>query len=106
MVGEGTTLTVTCSVEVQVPVVPLTVYTVLTDGEATTVPPPVLLSPEAGLQLYDEAPETVKVVDAPAQSVPEADTASVGGLQLANDCTQIPTRLPLLPPAPETVNDV
>jgi hypothetical protein len=55
----GLTFTVTTVVEVQPPVVPVTVYVVVTVGLATGLAILVALSPVAGLQLYVVAPLAV-----------------------------------------------
>lgn len=56
----------------QPPVVPVTVYVVVVAGFAVTVEPVVALSPVAGLQVYEVAPEAVNVVLPPVQILGDA----------------------------------
>jgi hypothetical protein len=62
-VGLGFTDTLTTADEVQVPFAPITVYVVLAEGLTTTLAPVKL----PGFQVYEAAPDAVKVVCAPAQ---------------------------------------
>ena len=69
------TVTVTCAVDEQPAVVPVTVYVVVVAGE-TEIGEPLMLP---GIQLYDVAPLPVSVVEEPAQMVGlEAVAVTVG----------------------------
>ena len=59
--------------------VPVTVYVVLAVGEAFTIAPVVALSPEAGAQVYVEAPEAVSVKLFPKQRNRLAGLIATGG---------------------------
>jgi hypothetical protein len=67
--GTGLTVMVTVDVLLQGPVVPVTVYVVVADGEATGFATVELLNPAAGDQLYDVAPLAVRLVLNPSQIV-------------------------------------
>lgn len=75
--GKGFTVTVVVLTAVQVPAVPVIVYTVVDVGLATTLDPLVALNPVAGLQTYVAAPLAVSVVEFPVQMVAEG-TVTVG----------------------------
>lgn len=63
------------------PFVPVTVYVVVTDGDAETLAPDVELSPEGGLHEYVVAPLAVSVVASPEQmAVCPAVTFTTGGV--------------------------
>jgi len=59
--GNGFTVTVVVETAVQVPAVPVIVYTVVVTGLAVTLVPTVELNPVAGDQTYVDAPLAVKV---------------------------------------------
>lgn len=61
----GGTVMVTVVVELQAPVVPVTVYVVVIVGEAVTLVPEVPLNPKGGVHEYVLAPLPVKVTLAP-----------------------------------------
>ena len=70
-VGNGFTVTVVVATAVQVPSVPVVVYTVVVGGVAVTTLPVVELNPVAGPQTYVLAPLAVNVaVCCPTQIVP------------------------------------
>jgi hypothetical protein len=75
--GNGFTLTVVVVTAVQVPAVPVMVYTVVTVGLAVTLEPVVELNPVPGLHTYVEAPVAVSVVELPLQIV-AGRTVTVG----------------------------
>jgi hypothetical protein len=59
------------------PLVPTTVYVVVTVGLTDTVLPVVELIAEAGLHAYDVAPPAVSVVEVPEQMVEDGDVPKV-----------------------------
>ena len=62
--GNGSTFTTTVSCEEQPkPAVPTTVYVVVADGEAETVPPVVCTKPFEGVHVKFAAPTAVSVAD-------------------------------------------
>lgn len=76
--GVVTVVTVTvCEAPVQLPLEPVTVYTVVDDGLTTLAAP----EPE-GSQVYVVAPLAVKVVEAPLQIVVEAGVTVKTGMVL------------------------
>lgn len=77
--GFGFTVTLQVLVPTHEPVVPVTVYTVVTVGLAVTLAPVVALNPVAGDQLYVVAPLAVRVVELPRQIVCEATVTAGGG---------------------------
>lgn len=85
--GGGFMVTVTCAVAVHPFDVPVTVYVMVEVGDAVTDEPVVLLSPVAGLQVYELAPEAVRVVDCPAQIAEGVGTVTTGtGLTVTVTC--------------------
>jgi hypothetical protein len=77
--GWFTTFTVTVSVSTQpFALVPVTVYVVVTSGDATTVAALVVLKPAAGLQTYVVAPVAISVVLAPLQIVASLPAFTTG----------------------------
>ena len=74
-VGVGLTVTVTVSVVTQVPVVPVTVYTVFAEGETTTEAP--VMPP--GIHVYVSDPVAVSVTGDPSQ-VAISSGATTGGV--------------------------
>lgn len=72
-----TTVTVEVLFPLHDPLVPVTVYTVVTVGLAVTTDPVVALNPVPGLQLYDVAPPAVRLAFVPEHIVVEL-TLTVG----------------------------
>ena len=79
-VGEGLTVIVDVAVFVHpLALVPVTVYVVVEVGPALTTEPDVDDNPVAGLQVYVDAPDAVKVILLPLQIVAEVgDTVTLG----------------------------
>ncbi len=77
-VGVGLTVTTTVAILEQLPLLPVTVYEVVTVGDAVTLAAVVELNPVAGLQLYVVAPLAVRVVLPPEQMEVEGLTVTVG----------------------------
>jgi hypothetical protein len=78
---------VTCAVAVHPLLeVPVTVYVVVEVGEAVTDEPVVLLSPVAGLHVYEFAPDAVSVVECPAQIAAAGTTTTGRGLTVTVTC--------------------
>ena len=69
IVGKGVTVTVAIAVLEQEPTVPVTVYVVLEEGEASAVFVPVEVAP--ALHVYEEPPPAVKLAVCPLQIVGE-----------------------------------
>jgi hypothetical protein len=68
--GNGFTVTVEVACAVQLPILPITVYTVVLAGVAITVLPVVALKPVDGLHANVEAPPAFKVTEPFAHIVP------------------------------------
>lgn len=94
--GFGFTVTVAVAVPEQPPVVPVTVYVVVTAGFAVTEAPVVAESPPGGDHVYVVAPEAVKVAEAPAQIVGEL-TAMTGFEPTVTVAVAVPVQLPVVP---------
>jgi hypothetical protein len=105
MVTDGDAFTVTVrvlEVLLQLPLEPVTVYTVVEDGLTT------LLAPEPdGIQVYVVAPLAVNVVDAPLQIVVLVGVTVITGIALTATVaiTAAPTQVPLEPVTVYTVVD-
>ena len=67
--GVGFTVTLDIAVPVHAPVVPVTVYEVVTIGVAVALPPPVEVAP--AVQVYELAPPAVNAAVCPAQMAGE-----------------------------------
>ena len=72
------TNTVTCAVSEQLPDVPVTVYVVVTNGDAVGLAAEALLNPVIGNQLYEAAPLALNGVDVPEQMVVPPVKATTG----------------------------
>lgn len=91
MVGVGTTVTLMLAVSLQPDAfVPVTVYTVVVEGLAVTEAPLVALKPDAGLHIYELAPDAFSVVEPPLLHIDELPPVGVT-LTLGNELTVIVT---------------
>jgi hypothetical protein len=95
----GSTVTCTYAVSRQPPAfVPVTVNVVVEVGDAVTELPVVPPSPVAGLQLYVEPPEAVRVVEEPLQiAILVGDTVTVGLLATLTIATDVSLQEPVVP---------
>ncbi len=80
IVGFGLTIRFTVFVEVQLPLLPVTVYKVVVVG-ITVIGFPIIFP---GLQVYVRAPDAVRVADDPLQITVGFDVAFTVGIGLTN----------------------
>lgn len=76
--GLDTTVIDIVLVDGQEPVVPVTLYVVVTEGLAITIVPVVVLKPDDGIHEYVVAPPAVKTAESPLQIVVALLTVAVG----------------------------
>ena len=79
-VGVGVTVIVTVAVPLHPLLVPVTVYVVVTDGNAVTINPTVLLKPVAGAHVYVFAPLAVIVKLSPVHRLEDGGVNVIVGV--------------------------